>query len=1093
MNGQAATQVVEQAGRRMRAATLALGACWWLVTALGVWLLLFVIDNLLGLPAGLRLPLALGSLLVSGLGFFRKIWRPATHRLRPEGVAVALEARYQVPDNLLINAYQFQNQPLRDEEKVFVQKMFDRCDAAVGRVQLRDLWDARRLTRWTVGAAAVVVAWLAYIILFPAFARNAGMRFVQPLADVPPASAAVLQLAPATDLTIGEGENLDVTITVAFKSEPRQSASAKPQLVWQENVGDVPASRTSGEPVPMNLIPKQPWTYAYTFNDVRRSFAFRVFGFGTYTRSVHVSVRPVPRLKAAEFRLTPPAYTGQKPVALAGPPAPVAALPGSQLDVTLDIQPVVREVAWVESVNTTAFQAVAGKWAAQTTIQVAGPYEVLATEATARRPVTLARGLIRLETDNPPEVDFVTDDRNRFAALGATVKLEVQAKDDFGVRAIQVTARPAEQERTPVILKTWSYIGPPGNPGPFKEVFNLVVDPQRFEAGSTYLMEAVAGDFCPGGQLGKSRPIVLRIRSTADLTLASNDPLADGFEHLKRAIALQEAANSLTANLTAHLDEAIAKSDLNRHRAGIADRQLQADRHGQEALTAFRNVPEGKPYAATLAPIVDGEMPWVLGDIAKLVSTKPTELPALLAGIQKREDYILNALLSLLGQIADRRKEKPPAEKVLKTEQNPPLVTADNLLHDMKDDLQQFVREQEKVLERSKTLLDKRPEDLTKEEEKILGDLAREEASWAKFIEEKLTDFAKLPQQDFADGAMAKELNAVFQEIDKAAKELYAKKVEMAVPQEQSGLENAKEFVQNLERWMTNKPDYQKWLMEEPMQPADIALAELPAELEDITGDLLDKEEEMQDDVEDVTSSWLDSLDKGIGWDALDGPISDMSAKGVTGNLLPNQMEISGRSGEGRTGRSTGQMVQDSAVGKGGRETPTRLTPSPFEPGSVKDSDKSSHGGATGGGKLSGFDGAGLRGPASPPSNQNAPRLADQQAKIRQQAEALALKLRQYKLPTGDLEASVQAMKHVESSLQKHDGLGVRRAFSRAVDALQEARQTVKAESSLTRERTKLPAWMRDEITTGWQDGAPRGYEEMVSEYFKALAEGARK
>ena len=465
----------------------------------------------------------------------------------------------------------------------------------------------------------------------------------------------------------------------------------------------------------------------------------------------------------------------------------------------------------------------------------------------------------------------------------------------------------------------------------------------------------------------------------------------------------------------------------------------------------------------------------------------------MLAGIQKREDYILNALLSLLGQIADRRKEKPPAEKVLKTEQNPPLVTADNLLHDMKDDLQQFVREQEKVLERSKTLLDKRPEDLTKEEEKILGDLAREEASWAKFIEEKLTDFAKLPQQDFADGAMAKELNAVFQEIDKAAKELYAKKVEMAVPQEQSGLENAKEFVQNLERWMTNKPDYQKWLMEEPMQPADIALAELPAELEDITGDLLDKEEEMQDDVEDVTSSWLDSLDKGIGWDALDGPISDMSAKGVTGNLLPNQMEISGRSGEGRTGRSTGQMVQDSAVGKGGRETPTRLTPSPFEPGSVKDSDKSSHGGATGGGKLSGFDGAGLRGPASPPSNQNAPRLADQQAKIRQQAEALALKLRQYKLPTGDLEASVQAMKHVESSLQKHDGLGVRRAFSRAVDALQEARQTVKAESSLTRERTKLPAWMRDEITTGWQDGAPRGYEEMVSEYFKALAEGARK
>ena len=1093
MTHQTATQIVEQAGRRMRVATLAHGACGWLVVALGGWLALFILDNLLGLPAGLRLPLAVGSLLMSGVGFFKKVWRPATRRVQPEGVAVALEARYQVPDNLLINAYQFQNQPFREEEKVFVRKMFDRYAAAVGRVQLRELWDGRRLAWWAGGAAVVVVAWLAYIALFPAFARNAGLRFVQPLGDVPPASAARLELAPATDVTIGEGESLTVTITAEFADKPRQPASEKPQIVWQENAEIIAVNRTGGETVAMNLVPKKPWTYVYTFNDVRRPFAFRVFGFATYTRSIRVKVRPLPRLKTVEFRLTPPAYTGQKPVVLAGPPAPVAALPGSQLDVRLEIQPVVRETTWVESVRTTAFQQVDSQWRAQTIIRSAGPYQVLAAEVVAQRPVSLAHGAIRLETDNPPEVDFITQDRNRFVMQGTAVKLELQAKDDFGVRAIQITVRPAEREQPPEILKTWSYIGPPGNPGPLKEIFTLVVDPKRFEAGNTYLLEAVAGDFSPSGQLGRSRPIVLRIRSAAELTLAGDDPLSEGFENLKRAITWQESANSLTANLTAHLAEAIAARDLARHQAGIADRQVQADRSGQAALTAFRNGADGKLYAATLAPIVDGEMPWVLGDIAKLAKVKREDLPVLLSEIQKREDYILNALRSLLGQIAEDRKVKPPAEKVLKTEKNPPVVTSDNRLRDMKDDLQHFVREQEKILERSQTLLDKRPEDLTKEEEKILGDLAREEASWSKFIEEKLTDFAKLPQQDFADGALAKELNAVFQEIDKAAKELYAKKVELAVPQEQSGLENAKEFVQNLERWMTNKPDYQKWMMEEPLMPADIALAELPAELEDITGDLLDKEEEMKDDVEDVTSSWLDSMDKGVGWDALDGPISDMSAKGITGNLLPNQMEISGRSGEGRTGRSTGQMVQDSAVGKGGRETPTRLTPTPFEPGSVKDSDKSSHGGATGGGKLSGFDGAGLRGPAAPPTNQNAPRLADQQAKVRQQAEALALKLRQYKLPRGDLEASVQAMKRVETSLQQRDGLGGRRAFSRAVDALQEARQTIKAESRLTQERTKLPAWMRDEITTGWQDGVPRGYEEMVSEYFRALAAGAQK
>ena len=206
-----------------------------------------------------------------------------------------------------------------------------------------------------------------------------------------------------------------------------------------------------------------------------------------------------------------------------------------------------------------------------------------------------------------------------------------------------------------------------------------------------------------------------------------------------------------------------------------------------------------------------------------------------------------------------------------------------------------------------------------------------------------------------------------------------------------------------------------------------------------------------------------------------------MSAKGINGNLLPNQMEIGGRAPvRGRTGRSSGQMVGDTAEGKGGRETPTRLSPTPFEQGSVKDSDTKSQGGATGGGKLSGIlSGEGLRGPPPPPSNQNAPRLAAQQAKIRQQAEALALKLRQYKLPSGDLEASVQSMRRLEDALKQKDGGRVCTGRS-AARLMPCGRRDKSSESGVefdaTRERTaSCPAWMRDEITTGLQDGAPRG------------------
>ncbi len=404
--------------------------------------------------------------------------------------------------------------------------------------------------------------------------------------------------------------------------------------------------------------------------------------------------------------------------------------------------------------------------------------------------------------------------------------------------------------------------------------------------------------------------------------------------------------------------------------------------------------------------------------------------------------------------------------------------------------MKQFAAEEERILDRTRTLLDKGPQDLTGKDEQILGELAREEAQWAKFFEEKLTDWSKLPPQDFADASLAKELNSVFQEIKEAAQELYNQKVELAVPAEQSGLENASNLVQNLERWLPDTPDLTKWNMEEPTTPADVAMAELPAELEDIVGDLLDKEEDMNQDVEDVTSPWMDSIDKGAGWGASDGPISSMSAKGVTGNQLPNNMEIGGRSGEGRSGRSSGQMVADTAEGKGGRETPTRLSQTPFEQGSVKDSAKGDPGGATGGGKRSGYGAEGLRGPT--PSQDLAakmPRLADRQARIRQQAEALALKLRGYHLPTGDLEQSISDMQRLEDAARKTDGLGVRRSFSRAVDALGDAKKSVRTEVGLHRERTKLPEWMRAEIRTGLQDAVPKGYEEMISEYFKMLAE----
>jgi hypothetical protein len=65
----------------------------------------------------------------------------------------------------------------------------------------------------------------------------------------------------------------------------------------------------------------------------------------------------------------------------------------------------------------------------------------------------------------------------------------------------------------------------------------------------------------------------------------------------------------------------------------------------------------------------------------------------------------------------------------------------------------------------------------------------------------------------------------------------------------------------------------------------------------------------------------------------------------------------------------------------------------------------------------------------------------------------------------------------------------VRRSFSRAVDALGDAKKAVRVDLGLHHERVKLPEWMRSEIRSGLQDATPKGYEEMAGEYFRALAE----
>ena len=418
-------------------------------------------------------------------------------------------------------------------------------------------------------------------------------------------------------------------------------------------------------------------------------------------------------------------------------------------------------------------------------------------------------------------------------------------------------------------------------------------------------------------------------------------------------------------------------------------------------------------------------------------------------------------------------------------------------LEEFRAKLEKFLEQQKKVIEACENLAKMPVEDFTDKEKEALKRMAAAEDDWAKFMKDLHSDLSKLPEQDFANSSLAKELVEIQTELKMAEDALLKKSADIAVPLEQLGYERAEEMKTNLEKWLPDSPDREKWSQEESPTDKDkeAPMAELPGELEDLVGDLMEQEEDIFDEAEDVSSSATDSADKGIGWDAMDGPISDNSAKGVTGNRLPNTSEISGRSGEGRQGKSSGEFVGDEAVGKGGRKTPSRLTPDPYVKGQIKDHSKQAAGGATGGGKESGKGGEGLEGPMPhSPGSRDAERLAAKQAALRNKAQGLALQFQVSSFHHTDLKNMVEKMSQVERDLKAGRYQNALRQRQVLVDGLGNVKQYLEGEFEMRKDATpNLPTDIQKQILGGMQDPSPAGWEELNRQYFDRLSGGETK
>ncbi len=1042
-----------------------------LVAAAAALVLAFSLAAGLGVLPFLRWPLVRWAALavVSGTalaGLAVLVVRPFLWNPTFDALARMAEERIDDLDNAYINAVQLSRER-RSESPLMLFRAVDECLARARRFDIMAAVDRRVLRRNGVAAALAVAALLAYGFLAPGSFSSGVAMLVNPSRFVPAVGAARIAYVKPGDLEVVRGQ--EVTVDVGLERALKAAPSGWVTVVTE-----------GADEARKELLALSPTQLRASLGPAQLPLRYLVTVAGTESQWFSVRVVERPSVKSIALRYEYPAYTGKAPEVVADSSGDVSGVYGTAVDIEIAAtRPLASGYLQFDDARVDLLPGADDtRRRASVVLRKTGFYRVSLTDASGNTSDASVTHAVKVLPDSPPVVTLPLPGRDVAAPPGGTLPVAVEVTDDYGLREVELIVTGPGGDLAERVVNRWD---PTGTRGTTLQ-FDLPLDAEAFAVNKAYSLFARARDnnTLTGPGEGRSQAYTIRVVDEAAARGELVASLQDWRDRLGKILAAQEAARALAATA----------EPAGSARAAIVSQV-------RDSQTAIRDDTAGLAASMLSAPAAIQDVRRVLdglaaGDMSAAMDACSKALAARapgdgdVAGIEALQDRVLDTLRRLLSAV-DTLLEQAKDGKL--TEGNAVPSDASEQLRKLLEQLKKFSEDQKRIIEASNNLAAKPVDDYTDEERATIKALATSEDDWSKFLQEAESDLSKLPDQDFTNPTILKDVVETFSEIEMAADALSKQAVTIAVPHEQTGLELAESLTTHLEKWLSDMPDRIKWDMEEPPEPIDTPMAELPTELQDIVGELMEQEEDIFSDIEDVSSSWADSLDKGAGWDALDGPISNMSAQGVTGNALPNSSEIAGRSGEGRTGRAHGEFVGDSAVGKGGRRTPTRITPDPFMAGDINDTSNQAAGGATGGGKVSGGGEEGLQGPAPRDLRREIGALLGRQSQVISRAQKLNIALKLGGYPNADMEAALSVMKETEDAIRAARLGNAIRNRAVLVTSLKNVGLVVGNSIVINRDNALvLPKEMRDDIMDGAGGRAPRGYDRLLQGYYESLS-----
>ncbi len=1062
-------EMLQSVGLRYRMLRVVRGILLFCAVATIVTLIAGMIAHWTGAGTGALLAL-IGWASVVGVAGVVWLVRPLVKSQKQKWVARLIEQRVDGLHNGLTNALMLADrEDLQDSP--FTPLIYSEIRARVSGASIdravnpKELWPVA----WRCGAVVIVGA-IVSLLLWPQLSHGWTQMFA-PSAFVPQVNGITITSVLPGDTTLIKGRPLEVVVEIsgAKPDEPPTEA----QLFFE------PMFEGKSH---MSIPAVAPERFAARLEHVDEPMRYRVEVAGTQSRWFDLKVIDQIKLSALQLSITPPSYT-KKPQQVLDVNlesiTPVQVPMGSRVEVTAKIDtPVTSAMLQLSEDKPLEMQRGSdGKtFGVAFVVDKDTTLAMLFADATGQIVARLPEQAmaIQAQPDQMPQIAMRWPSQDVATPPATELIIRADLRDDFGLTNARVLMS-TDPDKPLEIAGDTKLSGQPA----FEMSQTLAIPEAMRKHGTVVRVQIEATDNRmisteSGPQTTQSPVYNITFRDPNEIAKESQERIDQLREALRRMLIRQQELHADTLALKAF------NGTLNviiRGQTELRDKMLST-------AETFKFEPSDANVQKTLYMLARNPGQEAV-DLATALSTEPSVAvqPTIHQDLQARQRRIIQTLESLLAMLV-----KTPDLKEVEAKRGGDLPTRADVANDLKAALEEFMKQQQKILDQTAPLAKKPVDDFSDADKRKLEELAMSQEKLDAFMQEKIADFSKLAEQDMANASLLKELMEVYSEVTMAKDALKKKETEIAVAAEEMGVELAKEITSNLEKWLVDEPDRIKWDQEDPLTKADIPMAELPKELEDMIGELMEEQEDILEEAEDTNANWTDSLDKGAGWDAADGPIANMSAKGVTGNQLPNNNEMGGRAGEGRSGKSQGEFVEETASGKGGRNTPTRLDPTPFQQGQIKDDSKDPVGGATGGGKLSGQGGEGLEGPVPPALKEQMQRLAQKQAQLRNSAERLNIKYQLGRYDNFKLLESIAIMRRVEADLDANRYRNAMRRKDVLLDAMDTSRMLVGGEIHVQHDTTPaLSTRMEDQIHDAMKGDLPPGWSDALKTYYEKL------